>query len=83
MELDLGCNYDEDEKSSGGRCFSFSENLPEEVKANRGTLFNCLREQGFINYPFEWWHWSYGDMYWAAVSNAPHAIYGAVESGAS
>ncbi len=81
QELDLGCNYDEDEKSSSGRCFSFSENLPEEVKTNRGTLFNCLRDQGFINYPFEWWHWSYGDIYWAAINNEPHAIYGAVESG--
>jgi D-alanyl-D-alanine dipeptidase len=81
QEMDLGCNYDEDEKSSSGRCFSFFESLSKEAAANRRVLFECLIGQGFINYPFEWWHWSYGDIYWAAMSNSPHAIYGAVESG--
>lgn len=81
QEADLGCNYDEDEKTSGGRCFSFSENLSKGASANRRILFNCLSGQGFINYPFEWWHWSYGDLYWAVMSNAPHAIYGTIESG--
>jgi D-alanyl-D-alanine dipeptidase len=34
---------------------------------------------GFVNYPSEWWHWSYGDRYWAVVTGEPHAIYGPVE----
>jgi hypothetical protein len=29
-----------------------------------------------VNYPFEWWYWSYGDKYWAAVSGAESAVYG-------
>jgi hypothetical protein len=29
-----------------------------------------------INYPTEWWHYSYGDRYWAYHQNQPHAIYG-------
>jgi len=29
-----------------------------------------------VNYPTEWWHWSYGDRYWAFVTGAPHALYG-------
>jgi D-alanyl-D-alanine dipeptidase len=26
---------------------------------------------GFVNYPPEWWHWSYGDKYWAFISGRP------------
>ncbi len=28
--------------------------------------------------PTEWWHWSYGDRYWALVTGAPAALYGPV-----
>jgi hypothetical protein len=31
---------------------------------------------GFINYSTEWWHWSYGDRYWALITKADSAIYG-------
>jgi hypothetical protein len=33
---------------------------------------------GLVNYPTEWWHWSYGDRYWALLTGADHAIYGPV-----
>ena len=77
-ELDLGCMYDEDEESSNGNCFSYSDRVSEEAKLNRNILFNCMEKAGFVNYPYEWWHWSFGDKYWAAVKKAPHALYGAV-----
>ena len=32
-----------------------------------------------MNYPTEWWHWSYGDRYWALVTGAPAAHYGPVD----
>jgi len=31
---------------------------------------------GFVNYPTEWWHWSYGDRDWTFVVGAPQARYG-------
>ena len=34
---------------------------------------------GLVNYPTEWWHWSYGDRYWALVTGAAHALYGPVD----
>ena len=34
---------------------------------------------GLVNYPTEWWHWSYGDRYWALATGAPGALYGPVE----
>jgi zinc D-Ala-D-Ala dipeptidase len=49
------------------------------ARARRQLLAEALASQGFINYPSEWWHWSYGDRYWAFASRAPAAFYGAVD----
>ncbi|MGL6313245.1 M15 family metallopeptidase [Vibrio sp. WXL103] len=80
VELDLGCNYDDDATTSNGKCYSFFEDLPDNVKMNRKILFSCMESAGFINYPFEWWHWSYGDKYWAAVKGSSHSLYSAIDS---
>jgi len=40
----------------------------------RGALQG--RDSGLVANPHEWWHWSYGDQMWAALSEAPHAFYG-------
>ncbi|MEQ5840683.1 M15 family metallopeptidase [Paraburkholderia acidicola] len=79
VELDLGCAYDEDEAASNGACFSHFVGLHPIARAHRTTMFAALEDAGFVNYPFEWWHWSYGDRYWAVVKQQPHAVYGPVE----
>jgi zinc D-Ala-D-Ala dipeptidase len=43
-------------------------------------LAEALRAAGLVNYPTEWWHWSYGDRYWALATGARHAVYGIVGS---
>lgn len=53
--------------------FSFSA---EEACANRRLLFWVMTEAGFANYPDEWWHYSWGDQMWAALTGAPAALYG-------
>jgi zinc D-Ala-D-Ala dipeptidase len=45
------------------------------AKKNRALLACILKKSGFINYPLEWWHWSYGDRYWAAQLKKKHALY--------
>ncbi|SAL67325.1 peptidase M15D, vanX D-ala-D-ala dipeptidase [Caballeronia udeis] len=79
LEVDLGCGYDEDEAASKGACFSHFNDLSSDALDNRSRLFAVLESAGFVNYPFEWWHWSYGDKYWATVTQHPHALYGPVE----
>ncbi len=37
-----------------------------------------LSEAGFVNYPTEYWHWSYGDRYWAYMKKKPYALYGLI-----
>lgn len=53
-----------------------SQIITDEAKNNREIMSNALTTVGFVNYPTEYWHWSYGDRYWAYYKNQPHAIYG-------
>jgi D-alanyl-D-alanine dipeptidase len=43
---------------------------------HRQVLGSALSAVGLVNYPPEWWHWSYGDQYWAFVVGRPAARYG-------
>jgi len=40
------------------------------------VLGAALSGAGLVNYPTEWWHWSFGDRYWALTTGAGHARYG-------
>ena len=44
-------------------------------KQNRKLLFDSLTSVCFVNLPTEWWHYSYGDQYWAIYNHQPNAIY--------
>lgn len=45
----------------------------------RDTLGAAMADAGFVNYPEEWWHFSFGDQYWAWRTGAPAAVYGRVD----
>ena len=53
-----------------------STSISSIAKANRRIMSDALHVVGFVNYPTEYWHWSYGDRYWAFVNKQPFAIYG-------
>lgn len=57
-------------------CETRYEGLPPEAKRNRLLLCEAMEAQGFVNYVREWWHYSYGDRYWAWLRGEPKAIYG-------
>ncbi len=48
----------------------------EEARANRRLLHWLMHDEGFEGHPDEWWHFSYGDQLWAALSGAASAHYG-------
>ena len=52
-----------------------------QARAHRELLARVLGGAGLVNYPTEWWHWSYGDRYWALMTGAPAALYGLVAAG--
>ena len=78
VELDLGTRVNADPEESGGRCFTASPHIGPEARENRRTLSAALAAVGLVNYPTEWWHWSFGDRYWAVVTGAPAACYGPI-----
>ena len=78
-ELDLGTPIDATPEQSGGRCYFAAADISRDARANRNLLARVLTDAGLVNYPTEWWHWSYGDRYWALSTGADHAVYGPVE----
>ena len=75
-ELDLGTRMNADPEESEGACYTGADNITAEARRNREILGTALRATGLVNYPTEWWHWSYGDRYWAFLENHPTALYG-------
>jgi D-alanyl-D-alanine dipeptidase len=78
-DLDLGTPIDATPEQSGGRCYFAASGLSRQVRANRTLLAQALGGAGLVNCPSEWWHWSYGDRYWALTTGAPAALYGPVD----
>lgn len=75
-ELDLGTAIDATPEQSDGRCWFAADGIGPDARAHRELLAEVLGEQGLVNYPTEWWHWSFGDRYWALVTGAQDALYG-------
>lgn len=73
--LDVGCPIDATPEESGGRCYTDHPDVTGEALLLRRALVDALSGAGLVNYPTEWWHWSFGDRYWALVSGAPHALF--------
>ncbi len=71
-QLDMGTKLGEFNKE---KTFTYSKNISNLAKENRKLLINVMEKAGFVNYPTEWWHWSYGDRYWAAVKKEKISIY--------
>ncbi|NEA34937.1 M15 family metallopeptidase [Streptomyces sp. SID13031] len=74
--FDLGTPIDATPEQSNGACFFAATNISREARTNRELLADVLSSAGLVNYPTEWWHWSFGDRYWAFVEEREHAIYG-------
>lgn len=75
-ELDLGTQVNDSPVASENACFTAAEGISAQARQNRDVLVKALTGVGLVNYPTEWWHWSFGDRYWAAMTGNGHAIYG-------
>ena len=73
-DYQMGTQYSE----NNGKTKTKSKKLSIMERKNRYILINALTKVGFVNYPAEWWHFSYGDRLWAAYANKNKCFYGAV-----
>jgi len=78
-ELILGTNFkDVYDDIYDNSCFTDAD-VSKDAETNRKILISALKKAGFVNYPAEWWHWSYGDRYWAFFKKKNVAIYGSID----
>ena len=63
-ELDMGTGFDCFKDTANTNYFELN-NINEEVKNNRRLLYTVMTEAGFTNLPTEWWHFDYGNKFWA------------------
>lgn len=63
VELDMGTGFD----AFTDRTYTaYYEDMDETViRENRRLLYGIMTETGFTNLPSEWWHYDYGDRFWA------------------
>ncbi len=78
VELDMGSGFYEAPIEPENLSYLLSTYISDHAKANRKILIDCMEKVGFANYPPEWWHWSYGDSYWAFLNNCD-ALYSATD----
>ncbi|MFI6498496.1 M15 family metallopeptidase [Nonomuraea typhae] len=76
VEYDMGTAVNDNPEQSDGACYTGAQNITQEAREHRAILGAALEEAGLINYPTEWWHWSYGDRYWAFTTGNSFALYG-------
>ena len=78
-ELDLGTEVNASPEESDGGCYTAAPAVGGRARELRDALVTAMVGAGFVNYPTEWWHYSVGERYWAAVTGATNAYYGPVD----
>jgi D-alanyl-D-alanine dipeptidase len=76
-ELAMGTEFDDFTEKAHTAYYensSHSGDLLEQIRSNRRLLYNIMTGVGFTNLPSEWWHYDYGDRFWAYFNNTA-AIY--------
>ncbi|MFI6601148.1 M15 family metallopeptidase [Nonomuraea sp. NPDC050536] len=76
VEYDMGTQVNDNPEQSDGACYTGAANISPEARRHRDLLAAALEPSGLVNYPTEWWHWSYGDRYWALMTGTQAAVYG-------
>lgn len=87
LDLSVLKRGDKSELDRGAPYLEMSERTPmdspfvaPECRANRERITALMREHGFVEYPFEFWHYSSGDAIAALVAgDKGPARYGAVD----
>lgn len=72
--IDMGCPPNTDSEVA----FLHSDLVTQEQYKNRMTLLTAMLEAGFAPNAHEWWHYQYGETYWAAFYGHDVTLYGLV-----
>jgi D-alanyl-D-alanine dipeptidase len=78
-ELDFGMPLDDWLDVPEALCETDYANISDKARFHRNLLRNAMNQVGFVNYFTEWWHYSWGDRYWAHLTRQPLALYGSCQ----
>ncbi len=78
IEVDMGTEFNDIPIEPENLTYLYSDYISNAAKTSRKILIDSMEKVGLVNYPTEWWHWSYGDRYWAFLNHC-NAIYSAIE----
>lgn len=74
-ELDMGTPFDD--CSNRARAMYFEEegrpktDAEIAIRDRRRVLRNAMTSAGFTAYEYEWWHFDYGNVFWARATGRP------------
>lgn len=56
--------------------YTANPKISNRERNNRSVLKKAMEAEDFVNYPLEWWHYSYGNAEWAIYKSNKFAVYG-------
>lgn len=73
--IDMGCNT----MHAGVEAAIDYKGFQNNILENRMLLKKIMGDAGFSNYPFEYWHWSIGDVCDTYLKKNSYAVYGTID----
>lgn len=77
-ELNMGTGFDDFTDAAHTAYFENADCT--EIRENRRLLYHVMTAVGFTNYPGEWWHYDFGDRFWAAITQRDSIYRGIYET---
>jgi D-alanyl-D-alanine dipeptidase len=85
VPLNLGTEFDDFSEKANTRYFENQDwqgatTLESDIESGmlRRVLFYAMTQQGFTNFPNEWWHYDFGNQWWG-VLKGEKSKYGYIE----
>lgn len=69
-EIDMGTPFDDFTIVAHTNYFE-NNTCSIKVRNNRRWLYNMMISEGFTNLPTEWWHYDFGNKFWAFYKQQP------------
>ncbi len=79
IPLDMGTAFDDFTDYAHTAAFEkVNHDVPinNTIRNNRRLLYTLMTNVGFTNYPYEWWHFDYGNQFWATMKGESACLYG-------
>lgn len=74
----LGLGTDFDSFSDVAAPAALEDGVSGKARDLRRLLASVLYSQDMVPISTEWWHWSYGDQFWAEATGSASAVYGEI-----